>query len=245
MSNVSIVIISKDQADDLLKMVEALRTQLPDIERCFVLDRCTDNSKQVLIDLNENFVENTVGIGFCAATARNVGLRNINPNNSVFFIDCERSPINMSIELIEQALTKYDITLLKCEQEYCRHWFTNDFAPNPYINILDNDVWSGAFVIRRSAIEKIKYINNGNLFNEFFNGRWGCEDLNLGDMAAALDLTCGGFPLSARMSGVVEASHDPNPVETRKQHSMRKLLRMALFIKFNKPINNDRSVINA
>ena len=49
MSNISIVIISKDQADELPKMVEALRNQLPDIERWFFLDRCTDNNSFIHI----------------------------------------------------------------------------------------------------------------------------------------------------------------------------------------------------
>lgn len=238
MSNLSIVIINKDQEVAIPLMVEALKKQLPNTERCFVLDRCVDKSKQILIDLGEKFVENHEGVGFCAATARNLGLNNVNINNDVLFLDGDRIPYNLSIDLIQQALDTFDLTLIKCEIDKARPWFTDSFRSNPHYHTFNNCVWSCGFSIRRSAIENIKTINNGRLFNELFNGRWGYEDLNLGDMALVLNLTCGAFPDFTYLDGELYIPEILRTVERTQQHNIRKLLRMALFIKFNKVIDN-------
>lgn len=238
MSNISIVIVSKDQATEIKHMASVLQEQLPNIERLFVLNRCIDNSKQVMTELGEKFIEITEGVGFRIATAKNVGLQHVNPDNDVLFIDGDRYPHNISIELINTALKKFDITVLKCENEISRLWVNNEFTKNPNQHRLYNDVWGCGFVIRRSAIEKIKNINNGRLYTELFNGSWGEEDQNIGDMSYCLDLTCGAFPMYVYLNGELNYHMATTP-QARKQYNIRKLLRMALCIKFNKQIDND------
>jgi hypothetical protein len=209
-------------------MVNALKELLPTFKRIFVLDRCTDKSESVLSDLNEYYVKNDIGIGFCAGTARSLGAKYSDPYSDILFLDGDRIPSNLNEQLIYNALHLYDITLIKGEIEP-RKWFSDDFTYNPNYGLADSHVWTCGFAIRREAIQVISKINHNNLFNNLFDGEYGWEDLHLGDVAYHCGLTCGGFPKSSYVEGelsLVYLDDKPRYLEqNRLRMSMREFLR--------------------
>ncbi len=223
-NNIDIVIISQNQCDVLNKMVNALKFQLPDCKRIFVLDRCSDNSSYMLSKQHEFFIERHDAVGFCAGTARNLGLQYTNPNNDVLFLDGDRIPHNINIERLIQMLYYFDISLIKNKVDI-RKWF--DDIPTNNINFgkYDNGVWSSALLLRRSAINSIKKLNNfDGIFNPIFDGNWGDEDEYLGDMCKYLNMKCGGFPNFIYVDGDTTIA-DESKLEYKEQTEKRNKLR--------------------
>jgi len=225
---INIVIISKNQENTLHIMVNALKKSFPTFKRIFVLDRCTDNSESVLTDLNEHYIKNDIGIGFCAGTARSLGAQHTDPYSDILFLDGDRIPSNINEQLVYNALHLYDITLIKGEIEP-RKWFSDDFTYNPNYGLADSHVWTCGFAIRREAVQVITKINHNTLFNNLFDGEYGWEDLHLGDVAYHCGLTCGGFPKSSYVEGelsLVYLDDKPRYLEqNRLRMSMREFLR--------------------
>ena len=225
---IDIVIISKNQEKSLKHMIDTLRLETPSINRIFVLDRCTDGSKELLESKNEFFVERHDAVGFCAGSARNIGLKHTNPEHDVLFLDGDRIPHNLNYERIVQMLYYFNISMIKNKQD-TRTWFVNVPSINTQYKNYNNNVWSSAILLRRSAIEAISNIvGNGNIFDPIFDGSWGCEDEYLGDVAYSLGMISGGFPSHIYVEGTTTPSTNSSD-EYRNQVEKRNKLRSNLF----------------
>ncbi len=111
-----ILIISKNQADSILPMIEATNG----FERLWVLDRCSDNSSMLLQSYNERFIENKEGEGFLAGRMRDLGLDYVlsKKYETVILFDGDRIPINLSKRLVENEMNKSDCSLALAEKDF-------------------------------------------------------------------------------------------------------------------------------
>lgn len=199
---ITALIISKNQSNNLAAMVQSMRAQLPSIKRLFVLDRCTDDSASVLSELNERCIEKHTGNGFDAGATRDFGLNYINDGDDVLFLDGDRTPFNLSIDLLSFAVKNYDSTLLKADVDY-RKWFTESFTLNPKISAIANEFATCGCLLRRCAIDAIRNQQNGRLFNPAFDGNWGFEDYYVGHLIYRNNFSCAGFPIASYVAGGV------------------------------------------
>lgn len=209
LENFTVMIIARNQTQHIEEMVSSLRTSLPGVNILYVLDRCTDNSKEILEQNNVPFVEKTTGEGFDAGGSRNFGYNLLNKEQNILFLDGDRIPTGLSWTLIVQALKSYDMTMLKVEHDH-RDWFNSTFSSNTwYGNGLDNAVYSCGMLLSTKAHKSIASFNPGNnLMHPIFSGRYGEEDVYLGDVARHLDLTCGGFPEYVYLRGAFNSKRD-------------------------------------
>lgn len=230
---ITIVIISKNQADVLPNMVNTLKITLPNFKRIFVLDRCDDDSEKILIGLNEKYVTNSVGVGFCAGTARSIGAKVSNQTNDLLFLDGDRIPSNITEQLVYESLYYYDICLIKADNEP-RKWFLDDFTFNPYYGLEESHVWTCGFSIRRDAVNVISKISNNALFDNIFDGEYGWEDLHMGDIAYHLGLTCGGFPSNVFVQGALSLVYLNDNSRYVEQNRLRMYMREFLRNRSNK-----------
>ena len=202
---ITVLIISQNQSNHTISMVQSLRAQLPSIKRLFILDRCTDNTASILSELNEQYIEKHTGNGFEAGATRDFGLNYINDNDDVLLLDGDRIPINLSIDLLSFAVKNYDSTLLKAERDY-RKWFKESFTLNPKISQPNNEFATCGCLLKRSVIDNIRNQQNGRLFNPIFDGNWGLEDYYLGYLIHHNNFSCAGFPNSLYVMGGVGTS---------------------------------------
>jgi hypothetical protein len=200
---ISVVVISRNQRSALERMLAALEAQVPECPRIFVLDRCTDDSQAFLEGRGERFLAKTSGFAFEAGATRDAGLALVDPGHDVLFLDADRAPVNLSPDLLEEALARFDLCLLKGAEDPLRPWFAPEFRLNPAMGHLQNGVFTCGFSIRRTAMETIRKFQDGRLFHPAFDGVWGCEDNYLGDLVRVLGLCCGGFPDTTFVQGVV------------------------------------------
>lgn len=203
MLNPLVIIISKDQAPELPDMVYALRGQLPNIARMFVLDRCSDNSAEILDSMCEAYIEKESGTGWEAGAARDFGMSYLNYDRDFLFLDGDRIPSGLTEKILIDAFGTYDICLMKLEADL-RPWFQHNFTTNPNLGKYMNDTFTAAFTITNRAVQAIRKVNGGRLFNSVFDGKWGYEDMSMGDLAHTLGFTCGGFPKHVLVNGAFE-----------------------------------------
>jgi MoaA/NifB/PqqE/SkfB family radical SAM enzyme len=226
-NGIDIVIISKNQEKSIKEMMFRLRIDIPTANRIFVLDRCSDGSKEMLESYNEFFVERHDAVGFCAGSARNIGLKHTNPEHDVLFLDGDRIPHNLNYERIVQMLYYFNVSMIKNETD-TRNWFVNVPSINTQYRNYNNNVWSSAILLRRTAITKIsEIVGDGNLFDPTFDGNWGCEDEYLGDVATSLGMLSGGFPSTIYVEGETTVSNTRSP-EYMNQVSKRTELKKKL-----------------
>lgn len=199
----SVIVISKNQADTLPDMVYALRAQLSHVPRLFVLDRCTDTSAQVLKALNENYVIKEQGEGFEAGAARDFGMNHLEYRGDFIFFDGDRIPSGLDATLVRDALVKYDMCLVRAENDL-RPWFTHSFTNNPNFGRYMNDTYTAGFTMTNKLATMAMEFNGGRVFHPIFDGLWGYEDLSLGDIAFHKGCTCGGFPKEVLINGAFE-----------------------------------------
>lgn len=216
-----IAVISRDQGAFLKNMVYSLKGQLSS-PRLFVLDRCKDNSKEILESLGENFIEKNYGKGFEAGRVRNVAIDEIG-NEDTFLFDGDRVPSGLSDDLCSEALEKYDISLMPLSEDLrVRHTDVDTFSDNKFFGKETNMVYTAGILIRGTALAKIKEFNQGFVFNPVFDGCWGYEDSSMGDVAAHLGMSCGFFPRKAWLRGTTKV---PITIEEDKiQSGKRKKL---------------------
>ena len=198
---ISVLVISHNQSSYLVKMIEALAEQLPSLNRLFVLDRCTDNSVNILTQTGESFVIKSSGTGFEAGASRDYGLGFL-PQDDILFLDGDRIPHNLTEDLLAQASQQFSICLIKVDTDY-RTWFSDEFSINPNLNSKSSNVVSCGMLISRQVLDKIKQHNQGRVFHEAFDGNWGCEDDYIGYLANHLNIPCGGFPKTTHVEGIV------------------------------------------
>jgi hypothetical protein len=195
----NIIIISQNQENYIVPLIESFNKQLPGINRLFVLERTQDNSAKLLTQLNEKFIENTEGEGFLAGKGRDMGLSSM-PVENTLFLDGDRILNNFTISLIEQAFILYDVCLIKVENDF-REGFKETFSENKAFGLYHNNVFSCGMTIRKEMIEKITLIQDNRLFHKDFDGNFGEEDRFLGDMIYKLNGTCGLFPVTSYLNG--------------------------------------------
>jgi hypothetical protein len=204
MPSPQVIIIAKDQRDNLEEMLFSLRAQLPSFPRLFVLDRCTDSSAEYLGMQGERFLEKFDGEGWEAGKVRNRGLEFFKYSGDFFLLDGDRFPSGLTEEIVLKALKLYDVTLMPVERDP-RKWIDNSipgkFSDNPNIGERANGFYTPGFTIRDKALKKCIAANGGNLFNPLMDGVWGYEDMAFGDLAASLELSCGAFPGVTWVSG--------------------------------------------
>jgi hypothetical protein len=219
------IIIAKDQGAFLPPLLNSLRVQLPTVNRLFVLDRCTDDSKAFLLSQHENFVENKEGTGFLAGFSRDLGLKTIGIENTLF-LDGDRILNNFKISDLEFAIDIADICLIKVETDFRKN-FTKTFIINPEFGKYHNDVFSCGFTIRKEMIEKVLKIQNNRLFHKNFDGNFGEEDRFLGDMIFHLGGTCWLFPENSYLSG------DFSKVQDQYKYKLQRKIRYRLNKEYN------------
>jgi FkbM family methyltransferase len=208
-----IIIISRNQSASLIEMVSCLKEQFPISDRLFVLDRCVDNSASILSNLNEKYIENKEGEGFLAGRMRDLGLSYLGIENTLF-LDGDRFPVNFSTEVIERALSLYDICMARVLFDF--RCFKNYFMSSYKLGQMDNDVFSCGFCIRKEMIEKVIAFQ-GRLFHPVFDGEFGEEDRYLGDVVYHLGGRCGLFPRRSYVKGSFSGPQDHFAFERQKQ----------------------------
>jgi glycosyltransferase involved in cell wall biosynthesis len=202
MNEVFVLIISHNQAKYLELMIKALKLQLPNTQRLFVLDRCSDNSDEILIKNHEKFIVKNEGNGFEAGATRDFGLKHLPKSCNVLFLDGDRIPYNLTENLLAEGIDKFSCCLLKTSRDY-RKWFSDHFVKNPMLGTKYNNVATCGLLLSNVAINSIIAFNKGRLFHEVFDGNWGCEDDYLGDVLYYLKFTCGGFPKYVYVNGQI------------------------------------------
>ena len=213
MKNFTTITLIHNQEKNLERVLNSysLQTLQPDLY-IFVLDRCIDNSKNILETFSERFptkiVENVSGNGFLAGYCRDLGLSYVK-NSSVLFLDGDCVPTEKIFEENYKVLNTNEkiITISKriCEQE------NGDIAEDPRIlipwfkdkifkkcgNYLIEDMylsrgagltWSCCLGLNFLAINLIKNIIKNitgefRLFNPIFDNKYGCEDDYIGYVA--------------------------------------------------------------
>ena len=122
----------------------------------------------------------------------------------------------------------FNISMIKNKSD-TRSWFVNVPSINTQYDKYNNNVWSSAILLRRTAINEISNIvGNGNIFDPIFDGNWGCEDEYLGDVAYSLGMISGGFPSHIYVDGTTTPSTNSSD-EYRNQVEKRNKLRTNLF----------------
>jgi hypothetical protein len=219
---IRVIVISHNQRESLEEMTFSLRAQLPGYQRLFVLDRCVDDSAALLTSLGEAFVEKNEGTGWEAGQVRNKGLKHFGYSGNFLVLDGDRIPSGLSPLGIDEALSKYDFTLLSLSKD-TRTWFDRGtpgvLVDNPHMGLLNNSFMTPGILIRDTALRKCVKENDGFLFNPRMDGVWGFEDFALGDLVSSLELTCGGFPTTVWLSGGFDTVEDleasKKKIETR------------------------------
>jgi hypothetical protein len=228
---VSIVVQGTNLGESGPRMLAALRAQLPECPRCFVLDRSTDGTADFLAREGEQVLVKSEGRGPEPASARNLGLGRTDPNHDVLFLDGDRVPEGLSLPLLEAGMREFDICLLRTRQERFRTWFSEGFQANPSSGFLVNGVFGCALAIRRSALQAICRLQNGLLFHPVFDGHAGEEDGYLGDVAYHLGLSIGGFPMKAAVAGTIQPYDAETIVRFGEQLALRSRLRQFLRVR--------------
>ena len=177
-----IVIIGQNEGSSILKMYESLKNIKGN--RVWVLDRCTDDSEDILIKLNEKYIKTPEYLsGRQTSFARNLGLSYTDKNSDVLFLDGDRFITKGDIESLNN--TEYDIELLMLDKD---PRILTDYKYT--YGEVNNGFYSCGIFFKRSAINKIVEFQQGQLFLEAIQDVWGIEDVYLGDVSYHLSLTC-------------------------------------------------------
>lgn len=202
----NVIITSQNQYAFLPELLNSILLQLPTANRLFVLDRCTDESKEFLKSKNERFIENTEGEGFLAGYSRDLGLKKLGIENTLF-LDGDRILNNFKQEDVDFAFDIADICLIKIQDDFRKN-FKKTFTVNPEFGKYHNDVFTCGLTIRKEMIQKIVEVQDGRLFHKNFDGNFGEEDRFMGDMAFHLGGTCWLFPEHVYLSGGFSKASD-------------------------------------
>lgn len=166
-----IVIISQNQSQFIPRMMESLSEFKSDL--IYVLDRCSDNSGQILDKMGVKYVETDPNlVGRRTSTARNLGLSLTN-NEDVLFLDGDRYISEGSIRDLGDFSS--DIAVLRLENDHRNTDFSSTYG------CIVNGFYSAGIFFRRKVINGVinKY---GELFPTWLEQTWGLEDTTLGDI---------------------------------------------------------------
>ncbi len=183
---IEVVIIAQNEGESLPKMIESIPQ---DWRIHYVADRCTDNTLEQLVSINNHhggFIDVVATIGkegrqtsYC----RNLGLSRCEKDSDVLFLDGDRYPV---MGTLEEAITDCDKDLLLfpvAEDFRDPEMFERAYG---YVN---NCFYSCGLFATRKAITAVQVRQDGQFFNEALQGVWGIEDTSLGDLCYDLRLT--------------------------------------------------------
>ncbi len=196
MDRIIVQIINKDQADSIPKMIKATEG----FERFWGLDRCKDNSAEILRSYGERFVENKEGEGFLAGKMRDMVLDEILKEESDYIVmfDGDRIPFNLTRELIVDEMSKCDCSFALAEKDHRRERYHNSY---------DLAATAGLIVktsfVRR--VRKLTFMQN-RCFHSMLDGYYGLEDTFFGACLYCLGakLKLGNLQISGKIpSGAV------------------------------------------
>ena len=191
---VEIVIIGQNEGEHIEAMYKSLH-EYP-YARFWVLDRCTDDSENRLIELGERYIKTPGNLmGRQTGFARNCGLSHCNNESDVLFLDGDRYPVSGTLSLLEKQGT--DISLLLLERDF-RDVFTEKYRS--IYGGVNNLFYSPGIFLKRKAINKTLEFQNGELFSTEMQDDWGIEDTYLGDVCYHLRLTA-DFYKECRLHG--------------------------------------------
>lgn len=199
-----IVIIGQNEGQYVNNMLDSLKKY--NFKRVWILDRCIDNSKQLLLEKDEYFIETPEYLqGRQTSFSRNLGLSN--SNDDVLFLDGDRYLINGDLNQLKNS--QYDIELLYLEDD-----FRDNRSPSDYGHVI-NGFYSCGIFFKRKTIDKIIEFQ-GELFNTDIQNVWGIEDTYLGDVCYHLGLTC-NYNNTIRLNGKFDRTTLDNmdAIETR------------------------------
>jgi hypothetical protein len=211
-TNFQVIIISKDQEGHIEPMVNTVKGSLPGIDILYVLDRDTSSSRETLLRLNVDFIEKTDGFDFDAGGAREMGLMTTPMEKHILFLDGDRIPQGLSIDILIDAVGRYDLTLIKLHRDH-RPWFTPDFVENPHVypvgyvpyireGMYDFESYSCGMLLSSSARKGlVKEFNE--VFPSLLRGRYGEEDNMVAARLAYLGKRVGGFPNTVYLEGCI------------------------------------------
>lgn len=210
-----IVIIGHNEAHSIPKMLKSLRQY--DYRRIWVLDRCSDDSYNILVKEKE-FIIQTPGelLGRQTSYSRNLGLQYADGNKDILFLDGDRYLCSGDLKTLENS--KYDIELLYLQNDFrdSRH------AQNDYGRVI-NGFYSCGMFMKREAIRNVKAFQNGKLFNEDIQDVWGIEDTYLGDVCYHLSLSC-NYNSSIRLHGHFEKTEVESTSIIERRFKLREKL---------------------
>jgi hypothetical protein len=205
-----IVVISHNQYNYLAKMnasLSHLQEQGADI--IYVLDRCTDGSQNLAIELDLKYVEtpDDYVVGHCPGYARNIGAQLLQQNNgpcNILFLDGDRTPTNVTTDIINKCLSISDIGLLQTQNDY-RNVQNNDFQMWSFSpHELDNHVLSCGILLSANIISQLQYLQSGNIFHPVFDTCYGLEDTFLGSLSMLLGARITFFPCTSYIAGDID-----------------------------------------
>lgn len=184
---IEVVVIGRDEAESIKPMYKSLKKLLPESNRIWILDRCKDDSAEILDRLGEDYFKRTIfhnGFGRKTSSNRNFGLEMTSDGSDVLFLDADRYVVKGGLKNLEKS--KYDITLLRLEND------TREENYKVYEGKITNGFYSCGIFFKSDAIDKIIEFQ-GELFSTEVEKDWGSEDLYLGDVCHHLGLSIGFY----------------------------------------------------
>lgn len=213
----SVITLIHNQAKNLPIVLRAYEEQsVQPSEYIFVLDRCSDESEEILLRFSKNnpakIVKNENGSNFLAGYCRDLGLSVT--EGDVLFLDGDCVPgkdvfnqasLTMSseeplISIIKRINQKEDGDGYDPDARESTPWYKGWIFNEPTTIVKHKELsrirmltWSCSFSLNRLAIDKIKEINKelgfgDRLFPAIFDGKWGGEDDHIGHVAMFADM---------------------------------------------------------
>lgn len=175
MTKRAVIIISQNQSSSIPDLLLVLRTIKAD--RIWVLDRCTDNSAEILS--GETVIENKEGRGFLAGKMRDIGLDEVLKGNydEVIFLDGDRIPQNISDNILNDEMQCSDCIIFHRDlPEIDEQYFKLLKVPR-----IVTQVYSAGLCVKSKFLKMIREkCTSKRCFNPVFDGEWGFEDYFFG-----------------------------------------------------------------
>ena len=184
----NVVVISKDQQENVEPMMVALRNH----DVCLVQDRCDYGCVPCRSIINHS------GDGFLAGRMRDYGASYFNYSGPILFLDGDRIPMG---DLPDMNTFGFDAICLMCEYDE-RKWKGAGLIPWENFDNPHNWIYSCGIWLSQAAIDMARSKCGGRIFHESFDGAWGEEDRYLGDVLVASGLTI-GYIDSPKLTGCV------------------------------------------
>ena len=201
MTKRAVIIISQNQSSSIPDLLLVLRTIKAD--RIWVLDRCTDNSAEILS--GETVIENKEGRGFLAGKMRDIGLDEVLKSNydEVIFLDGDRIPLNISDNILNDEMQCSDCIIFHRDlPEIDEQYFKLLKVPR-----IVTQVYSAGLCVKSKFLKMIREkCTSKRCFHPAFDGEWGFEDYFFGLELFFLDAKINKS--SIRISGSYEPEAD-------------------------------------